>query len=253
MKSPVSSERWREAQRAEREYWNWPIVDPRELARIVLGLSEAAVWAKERFPAGIPSGDWVEFGIGPLGLGCSHFLTNQEGRPIVGVDPLPLIPTEEFSLAPPLATLIDSCRAGYEHVVAPGESTGLEDGRFGLAILHNMLDHVRDPFAVLVEARRLLRPGGIMFLRCDTFSLPSRLRFRAVTRFRRSDTWLVRAHPFRFGPDELVALVRQAGFRVLAHDSLGGARLRELVGGSYRASIMAEKAAEPVDARPPGR
>ena len=67
MKSPVSSERWREAQRAEREYWNWPIIDPRELARIVLGLSEAAVWAKERFPAGTPSGDWVEFGIGPLG------------------------------------------------------------------------------------------------------------------------------------------------------------------------------------------
>lgn len=244
MRSPVSTQRWQEAQRAEREYWHWPIIDPRELSRIALGLSEAAVWAKERFPPGTPAGECIELGIGPLGLGCGHFLIDRETRRITGVDPLPLIRTEEFSLPLPLIAMINSCRAGYDHVVAPGESTGLTGGRFGLAILHNMLDHVRDPQAVLIEAHRLLHPKGIMFVRCDTFSLLSQLRFRAITRFRRSHTWLVRAHPFRFGTAEILALVRQAGFSVLDYDPPGASRLHELLGASYRLSILAEKTAK---------
>src|SRR5687768_5817150 len=142
MNAAVSSERWREAQGAEREYWNWPLVDARELSRIVLGLSEAAVWAKERLPSPILASEWVELGIGPLGLGCGHFFNAGESPRLVGVDPLPLIPREELLLPQPFIALIEACRRNYHHVVAQGESTGLEDERFGFAILHNMLDHV---------------------------------------------------------------------------------------------------------------
>jgi SAM-dependent methyltransferase len=244
MKSPVSSDRWREAQRAEREYWNWPTIDPRELARIVLGLSEAAVWAKARFPSGPPSGEWIEIGIGPLGIGCAHFLiTREEPHHLVGVDPLPLISLEEISPPLPLAAMIQSCRKDYEHIVAAGESTELEEARFGFAVLHNMLDHVRDPAAVLREAHRLLQPQGVMFLRCDTHSSLGQLRFEAVTRVRRSDSWLVRAHPFRFRFAELLALVREAGFSVLDRDPPRASALREIAGRSYRSSILATKPA----------
>jgi SAM-dependent methyltransferase len=244
MKSPVSSERWREAQRAEREYWNWPIVDPRELARIAVNLSEAAVWAKQRFPSGPPSGEWVEIGIGPLGIGCAHFLINrEEPRRLVGVDPLPLIPLAEISPPPPLEALIQACRKDYIHIVAAGESTNLESSRFGLAILHNMLDHVRDPDAVLNETYRLLEPGGIMFLKCDTSSWLGQLRFMAVTRFRRSDSWHVRAHPYRFRFAELLAFVSQSGFSVLDSDPRRISVLHEIAGRTYRSSILAKKPA----------
>jgi SAM-dependent methyltransferase len=243
MKSPVSTERWHEAQRAEREYWNWPIVDPRELSRIAVNLSEAAAWVRQRFPLGPPSGEWIEIGVGPLGIGCAHFLINQEEpRPLVGVDPLPLIPVDEISAPPPLEAMIESCRKDYQHIVAAGESTQLEGSRFGLAILHNMLDHVRDPGAVLDETYRLLRPGGIMFLRCDTSSWLGQLRFTAVTRFRRSDSWHVRAHPHRFRFAELLGLVSQSGFSVLDRDPPGVSVLHEIAGRSYRSSILAKKA-----------
>jgi SAM-dependent methyltransferase len=242
MKSAVSSERWREAQRAEREYWKWPTVDPRELSRIAVGLSEAAVWVNERFPSGPPAGDWIEVGIGPLGIGCAHFLINRkEPRRLVGVDPLPLISREEYSPPLPLAAMIEACGEDYEHVVAPGENTGLEAAGFGFAILHNMMDHVRDPGAVLREVHRLLRPEGIMFLRCDTFSWLGQLHFVAVTRVRRSDSWLVRAHPHRFRFAELLALVSQAGFSVLDRDPPRAAVLRDVAGRSYRSSILAKK------------
>jgi SAM-dependent methyltransferase len=243
MKSPVSSERWREAQRAEREYWNWPIIDPRELSRIAMGLSESAVWAKQRFPFGPPSGEWIEIGIGPLGIGCAHFLiTDDDPRRLIGVDPLPLIPMDE-NCPPPLAAMIRSCRKNYEHIVAAGEGTGLEDARFGFAVLHNMLDHVRDPVAVLREVHRMLQPQGLMFLRCDTHSWLGQLRFAAVTRVRRSDSWLVRAHPFRFRFAELLALVSESGFSVLDRDPPKASVLREIAGRSYRSSILATKPA----------
>jgi SAM-dependent methyltransferase len=242
MSAPVSTERWRQAQLAEREYWNWPVVDARELSRILLGLSEAAVWAKERLPPRTLANEWVEVGIGPLGLGCGHFVNTAESHQLVGVDPLPLIPTEELSLPPPLIALIESCRRNYHHVVAPGESTGLQRERFGLAILHNMLDHVRDPLGVLVETRRVLRPDGIMFLVCDTFSLLGQARFTAVTKFRQRDSWLVRAHPFRFRFTQLLALVKRAEFRVVTHEPARGLPLYEVARGSYRSMILAKRA-----------
>jgi SAM-dependent methyltransferase len=240
MSSAVSSERWREAQRAEREYWNWPVVDARELSRIVLGLSEAAVWAKERLSPDVKDSEWVELGIGPLGLGCGHLIAGAASHRLVGVDPLPLIPREQLLLPPPLIALIESCRSDYQHVVAPGETTGLESARFGLAILHNMLDHVRDPLGVLVETRRVLRRDGMMFLACDTFSLFSQARFTAVTKLRQKDSWLVRAHPFRFRFGQLLALLKHAQFSVVAHEPDRGLLLHELARGSYRSLVLAK-------------
>jgi SAM-dependent methyltransferase len=238
----VSSERWREAQRAEREYWNWPVVDAREFARIVLGLSEAAVWAKERLPSEVAASEWVELGIGPLGLGCGHFIDGGESHGLVGVDPLPLIPTEQLFLPTPLIALIESCRRDSQNVVAAAERTGLESDRFSLAILHNMLDHVRDPLGVLVETRRVLRRDGIMFLACDTYSLLGQARFTAVTTLRQKESWLVRAHPFRFRLGQLLALLKRADFTVVSQEPPRGRPLQELARGSYRSMILARRA-----------
>ena len=43
------------------------------------------------------------------------------------------------------------------------EPLPFEDGRFDGVVLKDLLEHVRDPVAVVREARRVLRPGGTVF------------------------------------------------------------------------------------------
>jgi hypothetical protein len=86
MTEPVSDDRWGEAQVAEREYWQWPAIDAREFVQILAGLAEAAVWASQRFPdESPPAGDRLEIGIGPIGIGCIHFLPQAASKRLVGM------------------------------------------------------------------------------------------------------------------------------------------------------------------------
>jgi SAM-dependent methyltransferase len=213
---PATAERWRHAQEAEREFWADVATAPATVGAIVQSLSRTAQWARERVPVDAGS-EWVEIGIGPLGLGVSHFLRAGPGRPrIIGLDPIALDERGTPLLADPLASLVEHCRSGYQHVVARGERTGLAAGRFSVAFLHNMLDHVEAPADVLSETRRLLSPRGHLVLTCDVFSVIGILKHEHWNRRRRADSILVRAHPHRFSYQELVTLISRAGFAVAA-------------------------------------
>jgi len=221
--------RWMQAQVAEREFWAGMHEHPATVAAIVHSLSQSAQWARGRVAVD-HSDEWVEVGIGPLGLGVAHFLRGGPGRPrIVGVDPIALDERATSGLPDPLATLVESCRDGYRHVVARGESTGLESGRFAAAFLNNMLDHVAAPLEVLRETHRLLRSGGSLILSCDVFSAAGRLKHDQWTRRVRPGTILVRAHPHRFSHDNLVSLLERAGF-VLVATSDPASRWRRVLG-----------------------
>ena len=241
MTEPVSDDRWGEAQVAEREYWQWPAIDAREFVQILAGLAEAAVWASQRFPdESPPAGDWLEIGIGPIGIGCIHFLPQAASKRLVGIDPLERMHRTELSLPRPLLAAVKVARSMYDHHLAPGEATALESSRFGLAVLHNVLDHVRDPKAVLQEARRVLRPKGVLFLACDTHSWLYQVRHKLVIRRTDSESWLVRAHPFQFRPSELFALVNDNGFQVLSHN-LANTLVTETFGKTTRLLILARR------------
>jgi len=65
--------------------------------------------------------------------------------------------------------LLDSRRVpGVQFRTADAYALGVDDGSFDVVHAHQVLQHLTDPVAALVEMRRVLRPGGVLAVRdCD--------------------------------------------------------------------------------------
>ena len=145
-----------------------------------------------------------------LDLGCRsgalsrHFL---DGNQVVGLD------VDRVALA-------KAAELGIEPVVTDAEDPlPFPDGSFDAVVAGELLEHLRFPDAVVNEARRVLRPGGVIVGSVpNAFRLQSRLRFLRGRPPEDDPT-----HLHMFSPDALRALL--AGF--------GNVRL-EFVGGRFR-------------------
>lgn len=98
------------------------------------------------------------------------------------------------------------------HLAAPGEAIPLPSGTADLVITENCLDHVVDPWAVLSEIVRLLRPGGHLWVLLDLMHYRDHLHPHPFTeasarsmfemaglRCIRADIWASHSHPNAFG------------------------------------------------------
>jgi len=244
MSVAVTHDRWHVAQAAEATYWTTLATSTDEFVRVLVEKATIAKWIDRNVPSGATAGDLVELGIGPLGIGCIHFLSEPPQGGLVGVEPLALLDLDSLRVPEPLRAAAAACRSAcYRHVQAPGEETGLPGGAFTLAVSYNVLDHVRDPAAFLREAHRLLAPGGVLALGCDTVSLATRIRYDAYLRRRHAAELGVRAHTFRFSAAGLEALVRDAGFRIRTFEERPLRALRDVAGRSQRILLTAERPA----------
>jgi SAM-dependent methyltransferase len=106
------------------------------------------------------------------------------------------------------------------NIRAPAEAIPLEDDAVDVIICTQVLEHVADPCAVLAEFRRLLRPGGHLFLTAPL-------------------TWYLHEEPhdyYRYTPHGLRFLAERAGFGGIDIAPLGNAfstlaQLLEEIGG----------------------
>lgn len=231
--SAVTSERWQDAQQAERGFWSLEGFGLRKFANTAAGSIDTAAWIDRHIE--VPSGDWLEVGIGPLGVGCTHFLEGVEE--LHTLDPIDPIPAERWKLPEPCQALVRACQERVTRHVGQAERLDFPDDAFTLVAMENMLDHVQDPGAVLSEARRVLAPGGHLILAVDTFSTVGEARFKLISRRRWQGTTFVRAHPHRFSSGHVLGLVAAAGFSVTAAETPGP--LSALVGRHFRIRLLA--------------
>jgi SAM-dependent methyltransferase len=94
-------------------------------------------------------------------LGCgtgidSAWLATQDRRVEAWVSDL--VP-EAIALAGKIAKMMG---VKVEGVVADAQRTGFDDHSFDLVFHHGLLEHFREPSALIDESRRLVRPGGFL-------------------------------------------------------------------------------------------
>lgn len=116
-----------------------------------------------------------------------------------------------------------SCARRVGHDVAESlqsavEASGMEflrqpetlpDGQFDVVVCHHALEHVPDPYRVLGEIRRLLRPRGVLLL-----AVP----FEMERRYRRFDPAEPNHHLYSWNVQTLGNLLQASAFRI---DELG--------------------------------
>lgn len=116
----------------------------------------------------------------------------------------------------------EACRGLGLDVVADAEE--LPSGAFGLVTLHHVFEHLADPVGVLGEIRRLLAPGGRLFIEVpNAASLRARLSLPLFSRRFGFDE-RYRAFPIHlmyYKPATLRAMLAKAGWKVKAMFTAG--------------------------------
>lgn len=233
----MSEQRWQTAQRHEETFQRNKAekIRGREID-LLAGRAAHAQEVRARLAPWItlePTTRVLEVGCGPHGIG--FFLGEGE---VVAVDPLADFYDRAFAWA--------RQGANVRTLRAQGEALPLPDASFDLVISDNVLDHTRDPRAVVSEIARVLRPGGVLYFTLNVHRLPFHLLTRAHERFVAPLRTLEQLgpHPWAFRRRDAVGLLEEAGFRVAWEDEIAHGPSDDHGGGRGRLRRLARRAFE---------
>ncbi len=194
----VSSERWKEAQSSEKEFWDLfgtaEIRKNHEDAYIKKINHFSKIWGK------IIKLDKdtkvLQIGCGPLDI-INYIKFGKR----YSVDPLANFYRTKFKFDYDSANLVQ----------AGGEELPYKDNTFDLVILANVLDHVNNPEKVLSEAKRVLKKEGVMHFECAYYQRSFLVISKFYGFFKKiftKETFNVH-HPYMFSLKKLKKLLKK--------------------------------------------
>jgi len=91
------------------------------------------------------------------------------------------------------------------------EGAKFAENSFDIITMWDVLEHVPDPMSVLREAKRIIKPGGYLFINYPRIDDP------LAKVFKRSWWFLLSVHLYYFTPKTLKAYLSKNGFEILSH------------------------------------
>ena len=165
----------------------------------------------------------IKYGVRPgarmLEVGCGHgdFLLRAAAR---GFDATGI----EFS-----ATACDTARECVGNAAgilqADAEDLSVAGANYDVCVLSDVIEHVRDPRALLAQAHRLLKPGGVLMLAAPSLdSLPARLLRNQWAQFRPEHLWYFKAATLEtlLSHEGFGSVIQQPGVQTLSFDYIAG-------------------------------
>lgn len=190
----VTESEFEQAQKCELANWE---KDASNVTRIIYELEEhsGAIEPLRQISKGRRYERALEVGVGCYGLGFLgvHFFDQIDH--LDGVDPLPRL---TLNLNDPLLqAYVDGVQSRVQYRQARGEALMAEDATYDLVASVNVVDHARDPAAIVSEIDRVLKPGGHFLFGVNTLSWAGEIKWK-LNRWRNPDAWLFRAHPHTY-------------------------------------------------------
>lgn len=148
-------------------------------------------------------------GLRILDIGCGGGLLSEPmarlGATVVGADAAPRnIPVAQIHAEQSGLTI--------DYRVTTAEALAADGEQFDVVLNMEVVEHVSDPLAYLTACRQLLKPGGLMI--CSTINRNPKSFLMAIVGAEYVMRWLPKGtHEWQkfITPDELYALIRQAG------------------------------------------
>ncbi|UCB53416.1 MAG: class I SAM-dependent methyltransferase [Candidatus Zixiibacteriota bacterium] len=122
---------------------------------------------------------------------------------LTSLDPLNDFYSEQFS---------NLLNPDVRRIKAAAEDIPFGDRFFDLIMVHNVLDHTRDPSKVICETSRCLKTGGIMVLSVNTFPIYWAWGRKFLPLLGAQDHLL---HPHSFSVGKVLRMIRRTGFEIL--------------------------------------
>ncbi len=214
--------RWTKAQEYERDWWS----KRKELINLAYYKTHADVLTYEIKGLLKIDNDTKILEIGSGACGILTFLKSDHRS---AVDPL----EHFYSTVPKFVEFRDPTVRYFD---CKGEELPFDDGSFDFIIMDNVLDHCDDPFTVMKEAARVLRVGGGVFFRQNTYTVWGHFLRTILERFE-----VDKGHPHTFTEKQLEGYFAACSLKCLKVKGKGhfNAWRRELGSGKSREMMKA--------------
>lgn len=195
--------RWETAQSYEADWWR--SYEDQFNTKPLQKLAEVITRKLEQYRSIGTTIDIIEVGPGPIGV--VPFLN---GQMKIAMDPL----HDTYEIIKSYAKLRQSAIAnGTTYIYGKGENIPYKDNSFDIYITDNVLDHVDNHKEFISEIRRVLKPGGVAYVRVHVY--------HAWGRFLRNLMEIIvidKGHPYTFSTTLLKQLFSKYRFQFLSDE-----------------------------------